>query len=136
MSMSVSESRAVSMSTGTALLCWMRRHTSRPSSPGSMRSRITRSGLNRSHSSMPEDPLAAVSTSKPSLRNRAAIDAAIVCSSSTTATVRRSMQPVYGEGLTGCVQTERVEDDGALLGLVELEEEQALPSAQERLPAG
>ena len=32
------------MSTGTGRLAWMRRHTSSPSKPGSMRSSTTRSG--------------------------------------------------------------------------------------------
>jgi hypothetical protein len=46
------------------------------------------------------------------------------------------MRSVYGEELSGSVQTEGVKDDRALLGLVKLEEEEALPSPQERLPAG
>src|SRR5699024_5361130 len=46
MSMSISSSRAVSMSTGggSARSAWIRRHTSNPSMPGSMTSSTTRSG--------------------------------------------------------------------------------------------
>src|SRR5262249_17287527 len=86
--MSVSESRAVSISTGTGRSCWMRRHTSSPSSPGSIKSRTTRSGCTRSHTSTPPGPSVAISTEKPSLRNRAAIADAIDASSSMTTIVR------------------------------------------------
>ena len=46
--MSVSSSRAVSISTGTGRAACTRRQTSRPSKPGSMMSRISRSGCQAS----------------------------------------------------------------------------------------
>src|SRR4051794_3212812 len=82
--MSVSASSAVSMRTGTGRVRWMRRQTSRPSIPGSRRSRITRSGSSRSHSAIPAGPSAATSTANPSARSRAATASAIACSSSMT----------------------------------------------------
>src|SRR4051812_14669043 len=82
--MSVSASRAVSMRTGTGRERWMRRQTSRPSIPGSRRSRITRSGSSRSHSAIPAGPSWATSTANPSARSRAATASAIACSSSMT----------------------------------------------------
>src|SRR3954453_23862365 len=82
--MSVSASSAVSIRTGTGRVRWMRRQTSRPSIPGSRRSRITRSGSRRSHSAIPAGPSAATSTANPSARSRAATASAIACSSSMT----------------------------------------------------
>src|SRR3954469_18937774 len=72
------------MSTGTGRARWMRRQTSSPSRPGSMRSRTTRSGARRSHASTPAGPSAAMSTANPSLRSRSATASAIVGSSSMT----------------------------------------------------
>src|SRR3954453_11251477 len=72
------------MSTGTARSRCTRRHTSRPSSPGSMRSSTTRSGRSRSHSATPAGPSCATSTAKPSARSRAATASAMTSSSSMT----------------------------------------------------
>ena len=92
-STSVSSSRAVSMSTGTGRSAWMRRHTSRPSKPGSMTSRTTRSGRWSGRRGHGGRPVAARSTAKPSARSRAATDSAMVRSSSTTRIRRRPSTP-------------------------------------------
>src|SRR3954453_15641394 len=62
----------------------MRRQTSSPSRPGSIRSSTTRSGRTRSHSATPSAPSPATSTEKPSARSRAATAPAMTSSSSMT----------------------------------------------------
>ncbi len=86
--MSVSSSRAVSIITGTGRWAWTRRHTSRPSKPGSITSRTSRSGCHASAVSTAAGPSVAVCTWKPSARSRAAMASTIVGSSSTTSTRR------------------------------------------------
>ncbi|OLT28006.1 hypothetical protein BJF83_16350 [Nocardiopsis sp. CNR-923] len=67
--MSISESFAVSMITGTFDFCRSVRHTSVPDSPGSIRSSSTRSAPVRSKVSRATVPVGATATSKPSLRS-------------------------------------------------------------------
>jgi hypothetical protein len=86
--MSVSSSRAVSIITGTGRCACTRRQTSRPSKPGSMMSRISRSGCQASAVSTAAGPSPAVCTRNPSARKRAAMASTIVGSSSTTSTRR------------------------------------------------
>src|SRR5947209_3767349 len=86
------------MRTGTGWSRWIRRQTSRPSKPGSMRSRTTRSGRTRSTRATPDGPSAATSTSKPSLRSRAATAAAMGSSSSMTTTLANSHLILSGRG--------------------------------------
>ena len=91
--------------------------------PGSIRSRTTRSGRVDSTSSTPLGPSAAMATVKPSLRSRAATDAAMSASSSmmtidtavpSVATARSYWwaEPPTGEGNPRSARISR-EDKGA-----------------------
>ena len=91
--MSVSSSRAVSMSTGTGRSAWIRRQTSSPSMPGSITSRTTTSGRSRDAALTPASPSAADSTVQPSAESRCTIACAIAGSSSTTRTVVPAAPP-------------------------------------------
>ena len=62
---SVSSPLAVSITTGTGASAWIRRHTSSPSSPGSIRSSTTRSGGSASAAASPASPSAQTSTIAP-----------------------------------------------------------------------
>ena len=82
--MSVSSLRAVNISTGVGRTAWIRRHTSRPSNPGSMTSSTTRSGSVAAAAATADGPSTAVSTRNSSARSRVATAARMVGSSSTT----------------------------------------------------
>ncbi|SHW56740.1 Uncharacterised protein [Mycobacteroides abscessus subsp. abscessus] len=86
--MSVSVPRAVSISTGMGAWACTWRHTSSPSSPGSMTSSTIRSGGFSRQCRTASRPLSSVSTAYPSARSRAEMDAQIVGSSSTTKILR------------------------------------------------
>ena len=100
--MSVSSSRAVSISTGTGRSAWIRRHTSSPSMPGSITSSTTTSGRSRDAALTPASPSPTASTVQPSAESRCTIACAIAGSSSTTRTVVPAAPPaaVVGPPLT------------------------------------
>src|SRR5450631_1139865 len=78
--------RAVSMTIGMPDSARIRRHTSMPSIPGSMRSNSTTSGRLSRNSAIAEDPLAQCTTSRPSLRRTIPSISDNARSSSTTST--------------------------------------------------
>jgi hypothetical protein len=67
--LSTSSSLALTMITGTFETALIRRHTSVPGSPGSIRSSSTMSAPFRSNSVSASGPVAAIATSYPSLRS-------------------------------------------------------------------
>ena len=72
------------MSTGTGRSAWIRRHTSWPSNPGSITSRMTRSGTVSAHLATAPGPSQAWTTSYPEPCNRSVTAWLITGSSSTT----------------------------------------------------